>query len=136
MANKKSPGLPQGFKLNIPDPEPEPTAGPVQMGDYLDEVDSAPPKAKPPQPEQKRTTDTNVVDFPKPAKEAQEPGGSKPKAEDRTPPAPDDQKKKKKKTKGPARKQINATPEALKMIEELLYHVQTYSVQNDAKASE
>src|SRR4051812_4004082 len=135
MANpRKQPGLPPGFDLDIPST----IEGPVQIGDYLDEVESPPRKVRPPLP-QTTTTDANVVEFPKSSKEAESQKDSKPKSEE-SPPALDDQKKavrkkKPKEHKGPARKQINATPEALKMIEELLDHVQTFSVQKDAKAS-
>src|SRR3954447_19566135 len=136
MANaRKPPGLPPDFDLDIPTH----TTGPVQIGDYLDEVEAATPKARH-LPEQKRATDANVVEFPAPSNET-----TRPRSRTRDQDAPlageagtkkATRKKKPKEHKGPARKQINATPEALKMIEELLDHVQTYSVQNDAKASE
>jgi hypothetical protein len=35
-----------------------------------------------------------------------------------------------------SRKQLNLNPETLRMVDELLHHVQTQSVQKDAKASE
>lgn len=38
--------------------------------------------------------------------------------------------------RGVQRKQLNANPETIRMIEDLLKHIQTYSVQKDAKASE
>ena len=41
-----------------------------------------------------------------------------------------------KQPKLPSRKQINMTPETQRMIEELIDHVQTYSVQRDTKGSE
>jgi hypothetical protein len=36
----------------------------------------------------------------------------------------------------PPRKQVNMNPETLRMVDELLQRIQTYSVQKDAKASE
>ena len=35
-----------------------------------------------------------------------------------------------------SRKQLNLNPETLRMVDELLHHIQTQSVQKDAKASE
>jgi hypothetical protein len=129
MASKKSPGLPPSFDIDIPRRDD----GPVRLGDYLDEVEAPPsPRVMPQmQPEAK------VIEMPRPAAKAaptppaqETPEDPAPAAEESTP------KKRRRKRKGPPRKQINATPEALKMIEELINHVQTYSVQKDAKASE
>jgi hypothetical protein len=36
----------------------------------------------------------------------------------------------------PPRKQVNMNPETLRMVDELLHHIQSYSGQKDAKASE
>ena len=131
---KNNRGLPPSFTLDIPDPAQD---GPVQLGDYLDEVDAARPIPPKPVPPRRDEPSTNVVEMRRPVERAPEPA---------TPPAlppashapepKDAPSRRRKKLKGPARKQINASPEALRMIEELIDHVQTYSVQKDAKASE
>jgi hypothetical protein len=134
MAKEKQRGLPPGYDINIPDQERN---KPVQIGDYLDEVDAATSRPPKPAPRQERA-ENNVVEMPRPATE----GHDEP-----SPPAPPPQgpetgeakpsrKQKRRKHSGPARKQINATPETLRMIDEIIDYVQTYSVQKDAKASE
>ena len=42
MASKEKRGLPPGYDLHIPDPE---SSKPVQLGDYLEEVDAETPRA-------------------------------------------------------------------------------------------
>jgi hypothetical protein len=124
VAGKK--GLPPSFNLDIPRND----EGPVQLGDYLDEVVPAPPAPR--LTPQRRVEEQKVIEMPRPVAPAEEesPHAEPSGAEDTSP------KRRKKRRKGPARKQINASPEALRMIEELIDHVQTYSVQKDAKASE
>jgi hypothetical protein len=134
VAGKSNRGLPPSFSLDIPDPTPDP---PVQLGDYLDEVDAAPLVPSKPALPRREETSPKVVEMRRP---------TEPKAEPSSPPAPSESseptgtksaaQRRRKKIKGPARKQINASPETLRMIEELIDHVQTYSVQKDAKASE
>lgn len=141
---KENRGLPPSFKIDIPD-----RPAPVELGDYLDEVEAAPaprPTPKPvapspaPQPQVARASE-NVVEFPKAAapavarEEVVEPGRlPKPQAE------PDSQAQSKRRRrripKAPPRKQINTTPETQRMIDEIIDFVQSYSVQRDAKASE
>jgi hypothetical protein len=130
MASKKSPGLPPSFDIDIPRRD----EGPVKLGDYLDEVEAAPPapRAVP----QKRDDESKVIEMPRPASPAPDVPGDQAAKEPSTTVEEQAPKKRRRKRKGPVRKQINATPEALKMIEELIDHVQTYSVQKDAKASE
>jgi hypothetical protein len=130
VANKGSKGLPPGFDLDIPSQ----SEGPVKLGDYLDEVEAPTPAPKP--VPQRRADDSKVIELPRQVQtEPEQPPAdtsTKPQAaatEVRT-------KKRRRKPKGPVRKQINATPETIRMIEELLDHVQTYSVQKDARASE
>jgi hypothetical protein len=121
---KNSRGLPPDFNLNIPDTVRD---EPVQLGDYLDEVDTSPitrPAAKP-------QKESNVVEMPRPHVEPSPALKVAETAEPKAPPRP-----RKKAPKLPQRKQVNMTPETLRMIEELIDHVQTYSVQRDAKASE
>jgi hypothetical protein len=131
MASKEKRGLPPDYDLDIPEPA---ASKPVQLGDYLEEVDAGPPRAPKAAPRQERG-ENKVVEMPRaseghaeaspaaPAEEAKA-GKAKPRAKPR------------RKRSGPARKQINATPETLRMIDEILDYVQTYSVQTDAKASE
>ncbi len=128
MANKKSPGLPPGFDLDIP----RQTDQPVELGDYLDEVDPKPAPARP--LPQRRPEGSNILEMPRPREP--ERGGEEPASTEPAPPAETTPKRRRRKRKGPARKQINASPETLKMIEELIDHIQEYSVQKDAKASE
>lgn len=124
MAGKK--GLPPSFSIDIPDK----SEAPVKLGDYLDEVESAPPAPRVMPP--RRAEESKVIEMPRPAAPAptQAPPAEATSSEDVS------SKRRRKRRKGPARKQINASPEALRMIEELIDHVQTYSVQKDAKASE
>jgi hypothetical protein len=126
---KNERGLPAGFNLDIPTVKPD---APVQIDDYLD-METAAPLPSRPAAAPRKPAPARVLDMPRPAPEA--PAESVEEAapsEPRTFPP----RTKKRKQKGPARKQVNTTPEALRMIEELIDHVQTYSVQKDAKASE
>lgn len=139
---KNERGLPSTFNLDIPEPVRE---APVQLGDYLDEVDTpvvrpAPrPVSRP--PVENRAHESRPVEHrpaaPKPENEALAPALHRLSEADPAPPKQVPVPKGKRKTpKPPPRKQINATPETLRMIEDLIDHVKTYSVQKDAKASE
>ncbi len=141
---KENRGLPPSFKIDIPD-RPKP----VDLGDYLDEVEAAPvarPAPKPsvpspaPLPEPVRAAE-NVVEFPKQTALAtvrdDRPEPQSPPAPEEEPIAPVPPKRRKRRVpKAPPRKQINTTPETQRMIEEIISYVQSYSVQRDAKASE
>ena len=124
---KSTRGLPPNFNLDIPESARD---EPVQLGDYLDEVDAAPAAVRPHSPAPKKS-ESKVVEMPRvhvptpPAPQEAEPPAPKP-----TP------KARRKPPKLPQRKQINMTPETLRMLEELIDHVQTYSMQRDAKGSE
>lgn len=146
---KSNRGLPPDFALDIPD-RPKP----VDLGDYLDEVEAAPPKAvarpvakdappspaPPPAPAQGPTATpappaapSKVVEMPRPLPESREPeerrdNGQEPGAA-RAP-------RPKRAFKVPPRRQINMSPETQRMVDELLDYVQAYSVQRDAKGSE
>lgn len=136
-------GLPPSFKLDIPDQD-----GPVKLGDYLDEVDTAPvPRPAVPRPIQQHSpapepspVAENVVEFPRPNVAAEEARRVPERAE--APPAPQEsepaapRRRRRRIPKAPPRKQINTTPETQRMIDEIIDYVQTYSVQRDAKASE
>ena len=141
---KENRGLPPSFKIDIPD-----RPAPVDLGDYLDEVEAAPaprPATKPvapspaPQPKVARASE-NVVEFPKAAapavarEEVTEPERiPKPQAELDS--QAQSKRRRRRIPKAPPRKQINTTPETQRMIDEIIDFVQSYSVQRDAKASE
>jgi hypothetical protein len=148
VAKNSNRGLPPSFSLDIPEPTRD---APVQLGDYLEEVDAAPVVKPAPKPVAKAAPPpSNVVEMPRPADRPivdKAPPERKP--VERSPESgPERQaqlvpteprpipRTKRKVPKPPPRKQINATPETLRMIDELIDHVQTYSVQKDAKASE
>lgn len=142
---KSDRGLPPSFKLDIPD------AGPVQLGDYLDEVDAAPvarpavPRPTPPLPPPApgsgpAPVGENVVEFPRPHVATEEAPGGLEWAVPRPAPPPTEsaapRRRRRRIPKAPPRKQINTTPKTQRMIDEIIDYVQTYSVQRDAKASE
>jgi hypothetical protein len=131
MASKQRRGLPDGYDLNIPDADP---SKPVQLGDYLEEVDREIPRPPKPVPPQRRA-DKKIIEMPRSSEgHGERPPAAPPEEAKAAEPKPG--RKQRRKHSGPARKQINATPETLRMVEELIDHVQTYSVQKDAKASE
>ncbi len=137
-------GLPPSFKLDIPD------AGPVQLGDYLDEVDAAPvarPAAPRPAPQttappapEPNSASENVVEFRRPHVAPEDAPRGVERAEPRPAPQADEpaapKRRRRRIPKAPPRKQINTTPETQRMIDEIIDYVQTYSIQRDAKASE
>lgn len=143
-------GLPPSFKLDIPD-----RAGPVQLGDYLDEVDAAPvarpltttvatPKPTPPRPAAPgdhpappRTEPDGPVDGESAPARADGPGPGVRPADAAAPESEAARQRRRRRTpKAPPRKQVNTTPETQRMIDEIIHYVQAYSVQRDAKASE
>lgn len=141
-------GLPSSFKLDIPD-----RPAPVELGDYLDEVEAKPmarptpplvePRPTPPAPEP-ASTGENIVEFPKPTPAVVNPVASVQAAPQQSPPREDPpaetqiqhKRRRRRIPKAPPRKQINTTPETQRMIDEIIDHVQAYSAQRDAKASE
>jgi hypothetical protein len=131
MASKEKRGLPPGYDLHIPDPV---ASKPVQLGDYLEEVDAETPRAPKPAPRQQRA-ENKVIDMPRPSEGHNEVSPDAPPEEAKAGEAKPTRRHRRKHT-GPARKQINATPETLRMVDEIIDYVQTYSVQKDAKASE
>lgn len=106
MAKKESRGLPPDFDLKLPDK-------PVELGDYLDEEAAAPAPtslAPPPTPTAQPFPQRSYV-----------------------PPPPPPQPMR------PAtvpRKQLNATPETMRMLDELLMQIRQQSVEKDVRASE
>jgi len=103
--------------LDLPDERP------VVIGDFLDEVPPATPA--------KRVVAPSMQD-PEPVERLFRPEIVRI-DEDRKPPAPV-----KKAASAPSviRYQLNLTPKAKKMLEELVEHVQKYSPENDARTSE
>lgn len=111
-------GLPPSYNLNVPKSV---TQGPVQLGDYLEEEDIAPGVPAARQVAAPLSTTPPM------------PGGAP-----APPPAPT-----RRPVPGPRRlatsvprKQVNMSPETLRMVDELLDYIRTYSVQKDVKASE
>ena len=127
MATKR--GLPPGFDLDVPTPVRE---KPVQLGDYLDELESPPPARpakKPEVVEEKRSdgpeaSNADAIEVPTLGEPAT------------TEHQPKQAPRRRRKPKGPSRKQVNMVPETVRMIEELIDHVQEFSGQKDAKGSE
>lgn len=112
---KKERGLPPNFDLDVPESVRE---GPVDLGDYLDEEDK--------QPIQHASKPTNVVVLPRTYEENT--GHDDPESELHKQAIPRAAKL--------TRKQINATPETLRVFEQLLAYVRQYGVQKDTAASE
>jgi len=113
-------GLPPSYDLDVPRSA---VRGPVQLGDYLEEEDTAPALQIPPRRDvaAKRAPTTPPVARPdQPAQQRQLRPVPKPARLNTTVP----------------RKQVNMTPETIRMVDELLDYVCTYSVQKDVKASE
>lgn len=110
----KTRGLPDSFSLDVA--EAALADEPVQLGDYLDE----------------ESTEPAPLPRPKPAPTLQV---LTPTAEDR----PEPRAPVPKLTSPPLhvpRKQVNMKPDTLRMTDDILNYVRTYSVQKDAKASE
>jgi hypothetical protein len=143
---KKNRGLPSTFQIDVPRAALD---GPVQLGEYLDEVDAAPvvrpaPRAQPqpavstpavtyPQPPQPAAYVNNVVEMPRPQPAPTFAPESLPPAY-AVPPVQADVRRTG--AKAAPRKQMNMNPETLRMVEELLTYIRTFSGQKDAKASE
>ena len=121
-------GLPAGFGLGGIANSPLVGRKPVQLGDYLDDE----PKAEPPaQPEPAAVEEPEPTPKPKPkVKKKASSGGAGPNTS-----LPASAKSRFVRS-GPPRKQINMRPETLDKARELLWLVQEYGPQPDAKASE
>lgn len=118
---EKARGLPPTYDLNVPAFAAQ---SPAQLGDYLEEEDA--PLAQ--QPTLRRNA---PVSQPTPVAPASTRSPHVP----RSRPLHPVPKPARLSTTVP-RKQVNMTPDTLKMVEELLDYVCTYSVQKDVKASE
>src|SRR4051794_20742629 len=120
---KPARGLPEGFSLDLPDEKP------VMIGDFLDEEPPAFLARRPQTPGvQERAERVPVQEFrPEIVRDRTEEVAEKRPAK----PVP-------RSVNQPSiiRYQLNLTPKAKTMFEDLVGHVQTYSQQSDAKASE
>ncbi len=119
-------GLPKSFDIRIPE-------GPVRLGDYLDDVPApaaptaaavaAPLPVVVPAPEAAPPPPLPVPPAPLPAPVVA------------TPP-PVFSAPVRRLATSPPRKQFNMAPETLRMLDELLAHIRTYSAERDLRASE
>jgi hypothetical protein len=119
-------GLPDSFSLDVPESA---IHRPVELGDYLDEENTPPPKKK-----TREEPGRNVVEMP-----LKERGEERREALARSTPQPQVRKvppKPRRLTTTVLRKQVNMNPETLQMVDELLEYVRTYSPQRDVRASE
>jgi hypothetical protein len=122
---KPARGLPEGFSLDLPD------EGPVDIGDFLDE---APPALAPRKPQKAPVPVTPELPIPQQAfrpqivPEREETVEAEPPAR----PLP----RRAKATPSVIRYQLNLTPKAKKMLEELVEYVCMYSPETDARVSE
>ena len=118
MAKTPTRGLPDNFELDIPE-----RSKAVELGDYMDEIAGPAPKQRAivPPPAPSTMENSNVVEMP--PRTVEKPLKVRP-------------PKSSKKAKAPFRKQINATPQTLEMIDDLVDKVREESSQRDAKASE
>jgi hypothetical protein len=110
VAKKEQRGLPPEFDLNLPSDKP------VQLGDYLDEDDAI---RRPPKPRPVPETPPYTVAY-QPAAPAAAPYLSRQQLRPGSVP----------------RKQLNATPETIRMLDELLVLVRQQSMEKDIRTSE
>ena len=125
-------GLPAGFGLGAPL-----ARRPVQIGDYLDDAPPAPVPVEAPEVEAAEPPDSEQPATP--AEPAEQPTPRKPKRRGGGgggPAALPEAARSRFVRRGPPRKQINMRPETLDRARELLWLVQEYGPQPDAKASE
>ena len=132
-------GLPDNFQLNV--------ESPTQLGDYLDEDSDHASRII---AARKREEREQVVTPARVVTEYQEPTrpivDQRPRVEERREDRRDDvlnladararNVSRGKTFERPGRVQLNMRPETVSMFDELVAHVKTYSVQDDAKASE
>jgi hypothetical protein len=119
MAKPQKRGLPENFNLSLPDDQP------VSIGDFLDEE---PPPI--PQPRPRKTVPESAPESANVIRP--EIMRSRPMEEERTAPRPVARKNQ----PSVIRYQLNLSPRAKTMLEELVEHVQTYSPESDARTSE
>jgi len=113
-------GLPLAYDLNVPQSA---TQGPVQLGDYLEEEDVTPVVHATPRQNAPVARSTPITPSTRPPQfSRQRQIRQVPRATQLSTTVP--------------RKQVNMTPETLKMVDELLDYIRIYSVQEDIKTSE
>lgn len=131
-------GLPQGFDIKVPE-------RPVSLGDYLDEQPLG-SSAEPKEPSRRATPPEGKAPIGIDVPPVQPPAAAAPSVRDSpaviaspsaplpalAPPAVVASKRR----LGPARKQLNLTPETLRMLEELVVEIRTRSAERDVRASE
>jgi hypothetical protein len=120
MAKPARRGLPSDFSLDLPDDAP------VQIGDFLDEP--------PPFPAVRKSEKfVSASEIPQPEQVIRPEVMPARREEKRPSPAPTS-----KPSKAPSviRCQLNLTPKAKRMLEEVVEHVRTYSPETDARTSE
>lgn len=131
-------GLPKSFDIRIPD-------GPVRLGDYLDEVPATPPPVAaaiapapepPPPPAAVMAAPIVVEPPPPPVAQPLPPLPPPPPPMPAVAAAPAIPTPVRRVAATPPRKQFNMAPETLRMLDELLAHVRTYSAERDLRASE
>jgi hypothetical protein len=119
MADKTR-GLPSSYDIDIPETVVQ---QPVQLGDYLEEDDATPvsqASLRSPATVQQAPTAPSIPRPEQPSRPRQPIPVPKPSRLATSVP----------------RKQVNMTPETIRMVDELLDYIRTYSVQKDIKASE
>jgi len=115
---KPARGLPADFVLDLPDEDK-----PVVIGDFLDEAPPAPVVRKPQNAQPERAPAPFRPEIVRERDEAGERAAARPVARSSQQPSV-------------IRYQLNLTPKAKTMLEELVEHIRTYSPQNDARTSE
>jgi len=122
---KPARGLPEGFSLDLPD------EGPVDIGDFLDE---APPAFAARKTQKPDVQPTPTLSMPQQTFRPQIVPEREERVEEEAParPAP----RRAKATPSVIRYQLNLTPKAKKMLEELVEYVCMYSPETDARVSE
>jgi hypothetical protein len=123
--DKKAKGLPSSFQLDVARGAVD---HPVQLGDYLDEEDATPPRRPAPASTAVELSQAIRTDVAAPPISVSAP---QVRMRTRVPVL----KPTRLATTVP-RKQVNMTPETLRMVDEILDYVRTYSVQKETKASE
>jgi len=125
VAKKESRGLPPDFDLNLP------TDKPVELGDYLDEEAALSSTARQTHIEPPPVTaayEPSPLPAPPPTSIPVTPAGSFPQRAYLS--------RQQLRSGGVPRKQLNATPETMRMLDELLMQIRQQSMEKDVRTSE
>jgi hypothetical protein len=128
VARKDSRGLPPDFDLHLPSDKP------VELGDYLDEEAARPAGEAPP-----RVETTVAAAVPQPAMTPAAPLAATPAPVAPMPPAYAQRAYLVRQVLRPGavpRKQLNASPETMRMLDELLLQIRQQSLEKDVRTSE